>query len=137
MPSWEPPPSPRDSIHADDLEWTGPAALRTYFEIAAAWRLDDAERHQLLGNRSPTRLLTWRESKSALENETLQRISRILSIYRALQVLLPSPDQADAWVRRPNAAIVFGGRSALDVMLSSDLDGLQLVQSYLNSQLHG
>ena len=42
------------------------------------------------------------------------RISYVLGIYRALQILLPEPERADAWVRRPNDAVPFGGRSALE-----------------------
>lgn len=123
--------------HPDGLDALGPAALRTYFRIAEAWQLTDAEQKRLLGDPSPSTLLSWRNHDSAPDVETLHRVSRIFSIYRALQVLFPSPAQADAWVRQPNAAADFGGRSALDVMLSCDSNGLQFVQRHLNAQLHG
>jgi hypothetical protein len=45
-----------------------------------------------------------------LSRDTLERVSYILGIYKALQILLPDHDAADAWIRKPNSAPPFGGR---------------------------
>ena len=64
----------------------------------------------------------------------LERISYILGIYKALQLLLPDTRAADEWIRRPNEAAVFGGRSALDRMLSGNVADLYIVRQYLDAQ---
>ena len=63
----------------------------------------------------------------------LERISYVLGIYKALQVLFPDPTRADAWLRKPNAALPFGGGSALDRMLSGNVADLFVVRSYLDA----
>ena len=45
-----------------------------------------------------------------LSFDTLTRISLVLGIYKALQVLYPDQSLADHWVRLPNANPIFGGR---------------------------
>jgi hypothetical protein len=41
---------------------------------------------------------------------------------------------ADAWVRQPNAAAPFGGRSALERMLSGRVADLYVVREYLDAE---
>ena len=38
--------------------------------------------------------------KRGLDGATLERLSHIFGIYAALQILLPLPERANAWVRR-------------------------------------
>jgi hypothetical protein len=61
----------------------------------------------------------------------------LLGIYSALQVLLPKPEAADAWIKKPNTAPIFGGRSALERMLSGQVGDLYLVRQYLDAQRGG
>ena len=72
-----------------------------------------------------------------MSRDLLQRMSYILGIYRALQILLPVPAAADAWVARPNDAPLFGGGSALDVMRSGNVSDLFLVRQYHDAQRGG
>jgi hypothetical protein len=67
----------------------------------------------------------------------LERLSYVLGIYKSLQILLPEPERADAWVRRPNDAPLFGGGSALGRMLGGQVADLFLVRQYLDAQLGG
>jgi hypothetical protein len=39
---------------------------------------------------------------------------------------------ADAWVRKPNTAAVFGGRTALQHMLAGNVSDLNFVRRYLD-----
>jgi hypothetical protein len=48
--------------------------------------------------------------------ETLERISYVLGIYRALHILLPSQQQANSWVRRPDTGAPFKGDTAMRLM---------------------
>ena len=69
--------------------------------------------------------------------DALERISYILGIYKALQILLPDEKAADQWVKRPNTAPLFGGRSALDRMMSGQVADLFVVRQYLDAQRGG
>lgn len=114
------------------------AALRTFFNIARDWGLSTGEQMQLLGLNASSTYFKWKKDPDvALSRDTLERISYILGIYKALQILLPDPAAADAWVRKPNTATLFGGRSALARMLSGNVADLYVVRQYLDAQRGG
>ena len=116
----------------------GTAALRTFFRIAAAWKLDNADQLALLGLRSRTTLAAWRKGEiGALSPDTLERLSYVFGIYKALQMLLPSSEAADAWIRKPNAGSLFAGASALDRLRAGKVADLFLVRQYLDAQRGG
>jgi hypothetical protein len=113
----------------------GGPGLRAFANIAEAWGLTVAEQLQLLGIASRSTFFKWRrETSPRLPRDTLERLSYLLGIYKSLQILLPDPKAADEWVRRPNSAGLFGGRSALDRMLSGQVADLYVVREYLDSQ---
>ena len=113
-------------------------ALRTFFRIANAWELDNKEQITLLGNPPRSTYFRWRQAEDVvLPKDTLERISYIFGIYSALQVLLPKPEAADSWIKKPNTAPLFGGRSVLERMLSGQVGDLYLVRQYLDAQRGG
>ena|SRR5687767_11910962 len=113
----------------------GQALLRTYFNIADAWKLSPREAMTLLGLRSRSTYHLWKDGKAGpLSRDTLERISYVLGIYKALQMLLPSGEAADAWMRKPNTAPVFGGASALERLMSGNVSDLYEVRRYLDAQ---
>ena len=116
---------------------SGPA-LRTFFRISELWRLSVAEQMTLLGLSARSTYFKWKKgSEVALPKDTLERISYITGIYKALQVLLPDEKAADEWVKRPNAAPLFNGSSALDRMMSGQVADLFLVRQYLDAERGG
>ena len=116
---------------------SGPA-LRTFFRIAELWRLSVEEQMTLLGVTARSTFFKWKKDNDALlSKDTLERISYILGIYKALQVLLPDAEAADNWVRQPNDAAPFAGRSALQRMLSGNVADLYEVRNYLDAQRGG
>ena len=111
---------------------TGPA-LRTFFNIADAWHLKEQEQMRLLGLDSRSTFHSWkRGSVASIPKDAMERISYVLGIYKALQILLPH--SADQWVRKPNGAPLFGGRPALDRMASGNVADLFVVRQYLDGQ---
>lgn len=113
-------------------ELTGPA-LRTFFRIAEAWDLKEQEQMRLLGLDTRSTFQAWkRGAVSAIPKDALERISYVLGIYKGLQILLPRT--ADDWVRKPNAAPLFGGRSALERMISGNVADLYEVRRYIDAQ---
>jgi hypothetical protein len=115
---------------------SGPA-LRTFFRVAELWKLTNDEQMTLLGVERSTFFKWKREREGLLSRDTLERVSYILGIYKALQILLPNAQAADSWVRRPNTAPLFGGKSALDRMLSGKVSDLYVVRQYLDAQRGG
>ncbi len=92
----------------------------------------------LLGVTARSTFFKWKKDpNTALPKDTLERISYILGIYKALQILLPDEKAADDWVKRPNEAPLFSGRSALDRMLSGQVADLFVVRQYLDAQRGG
>lgn len=113
----------------------GAAGLRAFAQVAQLWHLSIAEQLTLLGLSSRSTYFKWRKDPHArLPRDTLERISYLLGIYKALQVLLPDTRAADEWVRQPNEAPVFGGGSALERMLSGNVADLYIVRQYLDAQ---
>lgn len=123
---------------AFDRKGLSDPALRTFFRIANLWSLSVEEQTTLLGLAAQSTFFKWKKDPNTiLPNDTLERISYILGIYKALQLLLPNEQAADEWVKRPNTAVGFGGRSALDRMLSGQVSDLFVVRQYLDAQRGG
>lgn len=111
---------------------TGPA-LRTFFNIADAWHLNEGEQMAILGLDSRSTLQNWKRGEvAALSKDALERISYVMGIYKGLQILVPQT--ADAWVRKPNRASLFGGRPAIDRMASGNVADLYVVRQYIDGQ---
>ena len=111
------------------------AGLRAFVRIAELWQLTVDEQLCLLGQPPRSTYFAWRRhpDQARLPRDTLERLSNLLGIYKSLQILLPDAAAADAWVRQPNAAPLFAGRSALQQMLAGNLSDLNGVRRYLDS----
>lgn len=114
------------------------AASKTFLNIVDAWGLTQSEAMTLLGYEESTRstYFSWKREPASvkLQKEKLERLSYVFGIYKALQVLLPNPASADAWIRKPNSAPLFNGDSALSRMLSGNVADLYVVRCYLDSE---
>lgn len=115
------------------------AGLRAFFNIARDWGLSTDEQMVLLGAPGRSTFFKWKSAPEAadLKRDTLERLSYLLGIYKALQILLPAATAADAWVKKPNSAPLFGGRSALDRMLGGNVADLVAVRQYLDARRGG
>jgi hypothetical protein len=117
---------------------TAQAGLRTFFRIAERWQLTATEQVRLLGVPKST-LYDWKAGKirRGLDASVLERLSYVFGIFAALQILFPQPERADAWLRKPNTAPLFGGQSALERMLAGNVADLYVVRQYLDAQRGG
>ncbi|WP_280154479.1 antitoxin Xre/MbcA/ParS toxin-binding domain-containing protein [Piscinibacter sp. XHJ-5] len=122
------------TLPALDSPAASAAALRTFFNISKAWALTATEEQRLLGVQRST-VYAWRagDHPARLDADTLERLSYVFGIYSALQVLFPVAERADAWIRKPNTAPLFGGRSALERMLGGQVADLFEVRRYLDA----
>jgi hypothetical protein len=112
------------------------AALQGFFNLSERWGLTASQERTLLGSPPESTFFKWKAEKTArrLGRDVLDRISYLLGIYKALNILLPSPAAANEWVKKPNAASMFQGQSALDRMLGGSLVDLADVRRYLDAQ---
>lgn len=107
-------------------------ALKAFFKLSQAWGLTREEAQVLLGSPSESTYYRWRQGKVAsLPRDTLERISVLIGIYKALHILFPIATRADDYIRRANSD--FAGRSAMDVMLQGSVDALYQIRRYLDS----
>jgi hypothetical protein len=113
-------------------------ALRAFFAIASRWGLSTAQQRTLLGGPPSSTFFKWKKEQGGnLPRDVLERISYVLGIYKALQILLPEPERADRWITAPNAAPLFGGGTALERMLAGNVGDLFAVRQYLDAQRGG
>ncbi|MNF16045.1 hypothetical protein D3C80_2189060 [compost metagenome] len=70
-----------------------------------------------------------------LPRDTLERISYLMGIHKALRILFSSHvERVYEWVRKPNTSAPFNGTSALDYMLVGRVVDIADVRRYLDAQ---
>jgi len=113
-------------------------ALKAFFRITERWDLDVEEEMALLGATARSTFFKWKKDKDGhLSMDTLERVSYLLGIFKALHILLPEEGAADNWIKQPNTAPLFGGQPALKRMLSGHVSDLYEVRKYLDAQRGG
>ena len=113
-------------------------ALRTFFRITGLWNLSLDDQMTLLGGTARSTFFKWKKDpNTVLPRDTLERISYIVGIYKALQILVPDEQAADEWIKRPNEVPMFAGQSALDRMMSGHVADLFVVRQHLDAQRVG
>jgi hypothetical protein len=121
--------NPARGVQADAVT----AGLRAFFNIAVRWKLSPDEAMALLGHPSRSTFYNWKKgdvAQAAHSFDLASRLSYVLGIFKALEILYQRPEMADEWVRRPNKA--FGGQSAMDRMRTGHMVDLAAVRGYLD-----
>lgn len=106
-----------------------------FSRICDLWALTSEQQMTLLGSPARSTYFKWKKEGGALSQDTKERISHVVSIYKALEILFTHPDLSDGWLRRSNA--YFGGKSALDSMLRGGMRDLYEVRTYVDAQRGG
>jgi hypothetical protein len=110
-------------------------ALKAFFGITYKWGLSSEQERVLLGSLSRATFYRWKQHLDGnLDADTLERISYILGIYKALRILLPSEEAANTWIHKPNTASLFSGHSALEKLLKGRVIDLADVRRYLDAE---
>ena len=126
-----------DATNIESTSVQPPAAdgFAAYFALADLWELTTDQQITLLGAPARSTFFKWKKDGGLMSSDTAERISHLLSVYKALQILFPQPGRADAWLRNPHR--FFGNRPALDVMLDGRLADIIRVRDYLDAQRGG
>ena len=116
----------------------GTGALRTFFRIAELWGLPAEEQKTLLGIPSSSTYYKWKKDPpDRISPDLLERLSYLLGIYKALEILLPHDTPKQGWLQRPNAHPLFGGQPPMKRMLTGLVSDLYLVRRYLDAERGG
>jgi len=116
---------------------SGPA-MRTFFNIAEKWGLDNKEQIALLGSPAASTFYKYKAGDvGTLSFDLLTRISLILGIYKDLRILFPDNAVADRWLKLPNSNPMFGGRTPAAYVAQGDMDSLFRVRRLLDARRGG
>tara|TARA_Y100000815_G_scaffold275282_1_gene312674 strand:+ start:1122 stop:1433 length:312 start_codon:yes stop_codon:yes gene_type:complete len=103
--------------------------------MAERWNLSTDQQMILLGSPPRSTFFKWKKEGGTVPPDTVERLSHLLSIWKALQILYTSDQASDAWIHAPND--FFKGDSALDVMLGGKVIDIYAVRRYLDAQRGG
>jgi hypothetical protein len=113
------------------------AAIPAFFKLVQGWELRDEPARQLLGGVSNGMFYQLkRGEKKTLDQDKLTRISLLLGIFRALNILY-SRKLADAWVNLPNTNPMFEGEAPLSYMIKGGVPSLIRVRQLLDARRGG
>lgn len=120
-------------VLAQNPSKTAQVALKVFFNIMNEWNVKNQDQITLLGKPGSTTFYNWKKGQaSSLSVDTMERISYIMGIYKALGILFPTREQADAWIKKPNSH--FNNESALAYMLKGSMVHLNDMRRYVDAQ---
>ena len=118
-----------DLSHAATRQRLSPAAAKGFLRIMERWGIKDPDARQLLGGISSGSYYAWKKQpKRILDQDALIRISLLLGIFKALNILY-SEVLADAWM--------FRGASPLTYMIQRGQPGMVHVRQLLDARRGG
>lgn len=121
----------RDILKEKDPKAVTRTAMKVFFNITSAWGLKPQDEKVLLGGPPNSTFYKWRSGEGpALSRDTMERVSYVMGIYKALRLLFPTEEQANAWPHK--ASRDFAGQSALAVMCGGSITDLAEVRRYLD-----
>jgi hypothetical protein len=103
-------------------------------KLCEALRLTVDEQCTLLGDLPRRTFHRWiAAGVGELGRDQLERISLVLGVFKALQILFPVAERRDAWLRSANSDSPFSGHAPLDYMLQGSLQQLYETRRYLDA----
>jgi hypothetical protein len=114
------------------------SAIAAFLRIMEIWGVKDADARSLLGGISTGSYYGWKKNPRhrALDQDTLTRISLLIGIFKALNILY-SERLADAWILLPNRNPMFRGTSPLAYMVQRGQPGMVSVRQLLDARRGG
>jgi Protein of unknown function (DUF2384) len=131
-------PSPLvDLSSQDERERLSRSSLRAFLNIMARWQVRDEDARRLLGGIAASTLYEYKRNPGrVLDQDKLVRISYLIGIFKALNIL-HSESLAARWVRMPNRNRIFGGRPPLEYMIRGGAPAMQVVRRLLDARRGG
>ena len=114
-----------------------PPAISAFFAIAEKWDLRNEDAMALLGGASHGRYYELKKNrKGLLSQDELTRISLLIGIFKALNILF-SQRLANQWTSRPNTNPMFNNAPPLELLLRGGVPGMIGVRRLLDARRGG
>ena len=131
------PPALPDLSRKEERRRLSPGALRAFFNIMERWEVRDEDARQLLGGVSNGKYYQLKQdSGQPLDQDPLQRISYLIGIFKALNILYGT-HLADSWIQLANSNPLFTGRTPLTYMLQGGTPAMEVVRRLLDARRGG
>jgi hypothetical protein len=113
------------------------SAIAAFFKLAQAWHLKDEDSRRLLGGISNGVFYQLKGGRrKTLDQDKLTRISLLLGIFKALNVLY-SRKLADSWISLANSNPVFAGEAPVAYMVKGGVPAMMRVRQLLDARRGG
>ena len=115
-----------------------PAGIKAFFRIMDRWGIKDQDARDLLGGVSSGSFygLKKEPGRRVLDQDTLTRISLLIGIFKALNILY-SRRLSDAWMTLPNSNPMFHGSTPLAYIIRLGQPGMVEVRQMLDARRGG
>jgi uncharacterized protein (DUF2384 family) len=114
-----------------------PAAIAAFFAIVEKWGLRNEDAMALLGGTSNGRYFELKKKhKRALSQDELTRISLLVGIFKALNILF-NTRLANEWPSRPNSNPMFNNARPLELLMRGGVPGMIGVRRLLDARRGG
>jgi len=114
-----------------------PAAVSAFFAIVEKWDLRNEDAMALLGGTSHGRYYELKKNrKGLLSQDELTRISLLIGIFKALNILF-SQRLANQWTSRPNSNPIFNNSPPLELLVRGGVPGMIGVRRLLDHRRGG
>jgi len=114
-----------------------PPAIAAFFSIVDKWQLRNEDAMALLGGASHGRYFELKKNrKGILSQDELTRISLLIGIFKALNILF-NQRLANQWASRPNSNPMFGDAPPLQMLTRAGVPGMIGVRRLLDSRRGG
>jgi len=112
-------------------------AIVAFFALADKWELRNEDAMALLGGISHGRYYELKKNrKGLLSQDELTRISLLMGIFKALNILF-SQRLANQWASRPNTNVMFNNVSPLQLLVRGGVPAMIGVRRLLDSRRGG
>ena len=114
-----------------------PDASRAFFNVMEHWGIRDKDARRLLGGMSNGAYYALkRGSDRPLDEDRLRRISYLIGIFKALNIL-HGEALADRWMQLPNRNRIFGGTAPLEYLMEGGMPAFATVRRLLDVRRGG
>jgi uncharacterized protein (DUF2384 family) len=127
-----------DLSKSEERRRLSPAALKALFQMIVHWHVRDEDARDLLGGISNGAYYEYKKNprNKVLEVDKLQRISYLIGIFKALNILY-SQRLADQWMQLPNTNPIFAGRTPLEYIVRGGIPAMDTVRRLLDARRGG
>jgi hypothetical protein len=114
-----------------------PAAIEAFFKVVDTWELKNEDGMALLGGVSNGRYYGLKRSrKGVLTQDELTRVSLLIGIFKALNILF-SRRLANEWISRSNSNPMFSNTAPVVSLMRGGVPGMLSVRRLLDSRRGG